>query len=40
MIKEEEQRSIKQPGDYLKEMPPMPSMRFEGHPLMATEYER
>ena len=40
LIEEELKRSTKKPADYLREMPAVPSNLFEGHPLLAAEYER
>lgn len=40
LIEEEMRRSTKKPVDYLKEMPPVPPARFEGHPMLKEEYER
>lgn len=40
LIEEELKRSTKRPADYLKEFPPVPGPKFEGHPLLADEYER
>lgn len=40
LIEEEMRSSTKRPADYLKELPPLPPARFEGHPLLQREYER
>jgi pre-mRNA-splicing factor SPF27 len=40
LIEEEMRRSTKRPADYLKDLPAMPAMKFEGHPMLAEEYER
>lgn len=40
LIDAELKKSTKQPSDYLREMPQVPSALFEGHPLLAAEYER
>jgi Breast carcinoma amplified sequence 2 (BCAS2) len=40
LIEEEMRRSSKRQADYLKELPPLPPARFEGHPALAAEYER
>ena len=40
LIEEELKRSTKKPSDYLREMPALPAAMFEGHPLLAAEYER
>lgn len=40
LIEEELSRGNRKPSDFLKEMPPVPPSTFDGHPLLATEYER
>lgn len=40
MIEEEMRLSAKSPADYLKDLPPLPPLKFEGHPLLQQEYER
>ncbi len=40
LIEEELKRSTKKPSDYLREMPSLPPTVFEGHPILAAEYER
>jgi pre-mRNA-splicing factor SPF27 len=40
LIEEEMRRSSKKPAEFMKEMPPMPTVRFEGHPVLANEYQR
>jgi len=40
LIEEEMRRSSRKPADYLADFPPLPGPRFEGHPLLAAEYER
>ena len=40
LIEEELRRSTKKPADYLREMPAVPPNLFEGHPLLAAEYNR
>jgi pre-mRNA-splicing factor SPF27 len=40
LIEEEMRSSAKRPADYLKELPPLPPAKFEGHPLLQAEYER
>jgi pre-mRNA-splicing factor SPF27 len=40
LIEEELKKSTKKPADYLREMPPMPTTAFEGHPMLANEFER
>jgi pre-mRNA-splicing factor SPF27 len=40
LIEEEMRNSTKRPADYLKDMPPLPPAKFEGHPLLLAEYER
>ena len=40
LIDAEIKKGTKQPSDYLREMPPVPSSLFDQHPLLAAEYER
>ena len=40
LIEEEMKSSTKKPADYLRELPPVPGPKFEGHPMLAAEYER
>jgi pre-mRNA-splicing factor SPF27 len=40
LIEEEMRRSSLRPQDYLNKLPPLPAAKFEGHPLLAKEYER
>jgi hypothetical protein len=40
LVEEEMRRSSKRPADYLKELPPMPAVKFEGHPMLLQEYDR
>jgi pre-mRNA-splicing factor SPF27 len=40
LIEAEMRASTKRPADYLREMPPLPPAKFEGHPLLQAEYER
>lgn len=40
LIKEELKRSSKKPSEYLAKFAPMPSTRFEGHPVLQHEYDR
>jgi pre-mRNA-splicing factor SPF27 len=40
LIEAEMRQSTKRPADYLKELPPLPPAKFEGHPLLQAEYER
>eukprot|EP00798_Chlamydomonas_sp_ICE-L_P014476 gene14476-20500_t len=40
LIEDELRRGGKKPSDFLKDLPAMPTQAFEGHPLLATEYER
>jgi hypothetical protein len=40
LIEEEMRRSTRRPADYLKELPPVPPARFEGHSMLQQEYER
>ncbi|KAL0355245.1 UNVERIFIED_CONTAM: Pre-splicing factor SPF27 [Sesamum radiatum] len=40
LVEEEMRRSSKKPSDFLKDLPPLPKFKFEGHPMLAREYER
>eukprot|EP00775_Hariotina_reticulata_P005887 gene5887-6128_t len=40
LVEEEMRRSSKRPADYLKELPPMPAVKFEGHPMLLQDYDR
>ncbi|XP_042501088.1 pre-mRNA-splicing factor SPF27 homolog isoform X2 [Macadamia integrifolia] len=40
LVVEQLRRSIKKPSDFLKELPPVPKLNFENHPMLAREYER
>ncbi|XP_022137683.1 pre-mRNA-splicing factor SPF27 homolog [Momordica charantia] len=40
LVEEEMRRSFKRPADFLKDLPPVPKVKFEDHPLLAREYER
>ncbi|XP_072958725.1 pre-mRNA-splicing factor SPF27 homolog [Typha angustifolia] len=40
LVEEEMRRSSKKPADFLRELPPMPPVSFEDHPMLAREYER
>ncbi|XP_042493999.1 pre-mRNA-splicing factor SPF27 homolog isoform X2 [Macadamia integrifolia] len=40
LVEEEMRRSTKKPADFLKELPPVPKLNFENHPMLAREYER
>uniref|UniRef100_A0A7R9VI47 Pre-mRNA-splicing factor SPF27 n=1 Tax=Chlamydomonas euryale TaxID=1486919 RepID=A0A7R9VI47_9CHLO len=40
LIDAEVRRSTKRPADYLREMPPLPASRLEGHAMLEAEYER
>eukprot|EP00983_Pelagomonas_calceolata_P107044 1159302-Pelagomonas_calceolata.AAC.5 len=40
LIEEEARRGTKRPADFLHEMGPGPSLKFDEHPLLAAEYER
>lgn len=40
LIEEEMRSSSKRPADYLRELPALPPMKFEAHPMLNVEYER
>ncbi|KAF5842863.1 breast carcinoma amplified sequence 2-domain-containing protein [Dunaliella salina] len=40
LIEEEARKGTKRPADYLHEMGPGPTLKFDEHPLLAAEYER
>ncbi|XP_027124640.1 pre-mRNA-splicing factor SPF27 homolog isoform X2 [Coffea arabica] len=40
LVDEEMRRSSKKPSDFLKDLPPLPKLNFEDHPMLAREYER
>ncbi|PIN15664.1 Spliceosome-associated coiled-coil protein [Handroanthus impetiginosus] len=40
LVEEEMRRSSKKPSDFLKDLPPLPKLNFEDHPMLAREYER
>ncbi|KAL8159019.1 hypothetical protein V2J09_000556 [Rumex salicifolius] len=40
LVEEEMRRSSKKPSDFLKDLPPIPKLNFEDHPMLAREYER
>lgn len=40
LVEEEMRRSTKKPADFLRELPPLPKVNFEDHPMLAREYER
>ncbi|TYJ99022.1 pre-mRNA-splicing factor SPF27-like protein [Cucumis melo var. makuwa] len=40
LVEEEMRRSSKRPADFLKDLPPLPKLKFEDHPMLAREYER
>eukprot|EP00803_Ostreobium_quekettii_P000952 evm.model.scf_12EXC.10 EVM.evm.TU.scf_12EXC.10 scf_12EXC:95389-100682(+) len=40
LIQEEKLRSTKKPSDYLRELPPLPPMTFQGSKVLQTEYAR
>ncbi|KAK3440559.1 hypothetical protein EUGRSUZ_B00853 [Eucalyptus grandis] len=40
LVEEEMRRSSKKPSDFLKELPPVPKLKFQNNPMLAREYER
>ncbi|KAF5730328.1 hypothetical protein HS088_TW20G00701 [Tripterygium wilfordii] len=40
LVEEELRRSSKKPADFLKDLPPLPKLNFEDHPMLAREYDR
>ncbi|RYR64684.1 hypothetical protein Ahy_A03g010749 [Arachis hypogaea] len=40
LVEEEMRRSTKMPADFLKELPPLPTLNFEEYPMVGREYER
>ncbi|KAJ4782356.1 hypothetical protein LUZ62_066613 [Rhynchospora pubera] len=40
LVEEEMKRSRKKPSDFLQDLPPMPVVNLEDHPMLAKEYER
>ncbi|XP_052180060.1 pre-mRNA-splicing factor SPF27 homolog [Diospyros lotus] len=40
LVEDEMRRSSKKPADFLKDLPPLPKLDFQNHPMLAREYER
>ncbi|KAF3333574.1 pre-mRNA-splicing factor SPF27 [Carex littledalei] len=40
LVEEEMRKSKKKPSDFLHDLPPLPEVNFEDHPMLAKEYER
>ncbi|RYR17707.1 hypothetical protein Ahy_B03g062402 [Arachis hypogaea] len=40
LVEEEMRRSTKMPADFLKELPPLPTLNFVEYPMVGREYER
>ncbi|XP_040382659.1 pre-mRNA-splicing factor SPF27 homolog [Oryza brachyantha] len=40
MVEEEMRRGRRKPADFLRDLPPVPAVGFENHPMLAKEYER
>jgi pre-mRNA-splicing factor SPF27 len=40
MVEEEMRRGSRKPADFLRDLPPVPAIGFENHPMLAKEYER
>ncbi|KAF0897926.1 hypothetical protein E2562_001631 [Oryza meyeriana var. granulata] len=40
MVEEEMRRGRRKPADFLRDLPPVPAIGFENHPMLAKEYER
>ncbi|KAF5734548.1 hypothetical protein HS088_TW15G00040 [Tripterygium wilfordii] len=40
LVGEEMRRSSKKPADFLRDLPPLPKLNFEDHPMLAREYDR
>ncbi|GAB4854777.1 Pre-mRNA-splicing factor SPF27 [Ancistrocladus abbreviatus] len=40
LVEEEMRRSSKKPSDFLKDLPPIPKLNFQDHPMLAREFER
>lgn len=40
LVEEEMRLSSKKPADFLEDLPPLPKLSFEDHPMLGREYER
>ncbi|KAF7022263.1 hypothetical protein CFC21_035067 [Triticum aestivum] len=40
LVEEEMRRAHRKPADFLRDLPPVPIIGFENHPMLAKEYER
>ncbi|KAG0466425.1 hypothetical protein HPP92_018005 [Vanilla planifolia] len=40
LVESEMRKSVKKPADFLKDLPPLPTLDFKSHPMLAREYDR